>query len=236
MSNLLKTSYQKKWTLDFVANKLVILLVLCRKVVIKRDSQKKSGAVGHHTQLRAKLRQMFTALHEKYLKCKLLYAENQCQEVNRQEQTPTLIVEVGCNLVAGIVRMGKEERHKINGISTDNLHSCTIAGTTMWEEASRPAIEGCLGSFGHLFHIPFFEVLLTVPDEVTGGASSMRMRLTTPRLRKLALEEAQLCTNLHPQINRVNRAKGRHDKADGLIVECCCGSLPLLRSPKLPPP
>ena len=48
MSNLSKTLRQKKWTLNFVADKLAILLILCQKVVDKRESRKKSGVVGHH--------------------------------------------------------------------------------------------------------------------------------------------------------------------------------------------
>ena len=48
MSNLSKTLHQKKWTLNFVADKLAILLILCQKVVDKRESRKKSGMVGHH--------------------------------------------------------------------------------------------------------------------------------------------------------------------------------------------
>ena len=34
---------------------------------------------------------MFTALHQRYLKCELLYAEDQRLEVNRQELTPSLL-------------------------------------------------------------------------------------------------------------------------------------------------
>jgi hypothetical protein len=82
MSNLSRTTRQKKWTLDFVADKLAILLVLRQQVVDERESRKMSGAVGHHAQKRTKLRQLFSALHAKYLKCELLYAEDQRQEVN----------------------------------------------------------------------------------------------------------------------------------------------------------
>jgi len=89
-SNLSKTTRQKKWTLDFVDDKLAILLVLCQQVVDERESRKKRGAVGHHAQKRTKLRRLFSALHAKYLKCELLYAEDQHQEINRQEQTPSL--------------------------------------------------------------------------------------------------------------------------------------------------
>ena len=63
----------------------------------KRESRIKSGAVGHHAQKRTKLRLLFSALHKKYLKCKLLYAEDQRQEVNRQEQTPSLNYQARCN-------------------------------------------------------------------------------------------------------------------------------------------
>ncbi len=48
MSNLSKTSCLKRWTLDCVAVKLAILLVLCQQVVDERESRKKSGTVGHH--------------------------------------------------------------------------------------------------------------------------------------------------------------------------------------------
>ncbi len=48
MSNLSKTLHQKKWTLNFVADKLAILLILCQQVVDKRESRKKSSTVGHH--------------------------------------------------------------------------------------------------------------------------------------------------------------------------------------------
>ena len=90
MSNLSKTSCQKKWTSDFVADKLAILLVLCQQVVDERESRKMSSAIGHYAQPRTKLRRSFAALHTKYLKCELIYAKDQCQEVNRQEHTPSL--------------------------------------------------------------------------------------------------------------------------------------------------
>ena len=90
MSNLMKTSCLKKWTVEVVANKLAILLVLCQQVVDKRESWKKSSTVGHHAQPRTKLRRTFTTLHQRYLKCKLLYVEDQRQEINRQELTPSL--------------------------------------------------------------------------------------------------------------------------------------------------
>jgi len=56
MSNLSKTLRQKKWTSDFVADKLAVLLVLRQQVVDERESRKKSGTVGHHAQPRTKLR------------------------------------------------------------------------------------------------------------------------------------------------------------------------------------
>ena len=90
MSNLSKTSCQKKWTSDFVADKLAILLVLCQQVVDERESWKMSSVIGHYAQPRTKLRRSFAALHTKYLKCELIYAKDQCQEVNRQEHTPSL--------------------------------------------------------------------------------------------------------------------------------------------------
>ena len=90
MSNLSKTSRQKKWTSDSVADKLAILLVLRQQVVDERESRKKSGTVGHHAQPRTKLRRLFSTLNAKYLNCELIYAEDQRQEVNRQEQTPSL--------------------------------------------------------------------------------------------------------------------------------------------------
>ena len=90
MSNLSKTSCQKKWTSDFVADKLAILLVLCQQVVDERESWKMSSVIGHYAQPRTKLRRIFSTLHAKYLECELLYAEDQRQDVNRQEQTPSL--------------------------------------------------------------------------------------------------------------------------------------------------
>jgi len=109
MSNLSKTTCQKKWTLDFVADKLAILLVLRQHVVDERESREKSGAVGHHAQKRTKLRRLFSALHKKYLKCELLYAEDQRQEVNRQEQTPSLNYQARCNrLQDGVLRDPKK--------------------------------------------------------------------------------------------------------------------------------
>ena len=41
MSILSKTSRLKRWTLDFVADKLAILLVLCQQVVDERESRKR---------------------------------------------------------------------------------------------------------------------------------------------------------------------------------------------------
>ena len=84
MSSLSKTLHLKRWTLDFVADKLAILLVLRQQVVDERESRKKSSSICHQ-------RCMFTALHQRYLKCELLYAEDQRLEVNRQELTPSLL-------------------------------------------------------------------------------------------------------------------------------------------------
>jgi hypothetical protein len=80
-----------------------------------------------------------------------------------------------------------------------------IAGTTMWDDAARPTIEGCLGSDRLLPRIPFFKLLLLAPDGVTGQATSVGMRLDAPRLRQL-VREAKLCTSLCPPIGRVNSA------------------------------
>jgi hypothetical protein len=91
MSSVSKTLHLKRWTLDFVADKLAILLVLRQQVVDERESRKKSGSICHHAQLKTKLRCMFTTLHQRYLKCELLYAEEKCLEVNRQELTPSLL-------------------------------------------------------------------------------------------------------------------------------------------------
>ena len=82
--------------------------------------------------------------------------------------------------------MGEEEYHEIDQVSTYNLCSRMIAGTTMWEKAARPTIEGCLRSFGVFPIVPLHKLLLTVPDRVTGGASSAGMWLHAPRLRQLA--------------------------------------------------
>ncbi len=53
---------------------------------------------------------------------------------------PPLVVEVCCNLIAGSIRMGENEDHKINHVRTDNLHTCTIAGTTILNNAVGPPI------------------------------------------------------------------------------------------------
>ena len=98
-----------------------------------------------------------------------------------------LIVEVGRNLMDSGIRMGKEEYHEIDQVSTYNLRLRMIADTmTMWEKAARPTIEGCLRSCGVFPIIPLHKLLLTVPDRVTGGASSAGMWLHAPRLRQLA--------------------------------------------------
>ncbi len=93
---------------------------------------------------------------------------------------------MGCGLIDSGVRMGEEEYNKIDQVSTYNLRSRVIAGTTMWEKAARPRIEGCLRSFYVFPIILLHKLLLTVPDRVTGGASSAGMWLNTLRLRQLA--------------------------------------------------
>ena len=83
---------------------LAILLVLCQQVVDEWESRKKSDTVGHHAQPRTKLRRMFTTLHQRYLRCELLYAEDQRQEVNRQELTPSLNYQArGTHLQDGVL-------------------------------------------------------------------------------------------------------------------------------------
>jgi hypothetical protein len=61
-----------------------------------------------------------------------------------------------------------------------------IAGMTMWDDAARPTIEGCLGKDGLLPCVPFFELLLSASDGVTRRATLARMWLDAPRLRQLA--------------------------------------------------
>jgi predicted alpha/beta hydrolase len=62
---LSKTSRAKKWTSDFVADKLAILLVLRQQGIDEREERKRSGSVGHYAQARTKLRRTFAALHQK---------------------------------------------------------------------------------------------------------------------------------------------------------------------------
>ncbi len=101
-----------------------------------------------------------------------------------------------------------------------------IAGTTMWDDATRPTIEGRLGSDGLLPRVPFFELLLLAPDGVTGRATLAGMRLDAPRLRQLA-REAKLCTSLCPLIGGVNSAHammsmvGESLSKRSRSVECC---------------
>jgi hypothetical protein len=113
--------------------------------------------------------------------------------------------------------MGEEQYHDIDKVSTDNLRSRTIAGATMWDKAVGPTIERSFRSYSLLPRVPLLQLLLTAPDGVTGGASFAGMWCHAPRLRQLA-RQAQLCASLRPQISRVDSAKGRHDKADGLIA------------------
>ncbi len=78
--------------------------MLHQQVVDERESRKTSGTVGHHPQPRTKRRRMFTTLHQRYLRCELLYAKDQRQEVNRQELTPSLNYQVrGTRLQDGVL-------------------------------------------------------------------------------------------------------------------------------------
>ncbi len=90
MPTLSKTSRIKKWTTDFVADKLAILLVLRQQVVDEREEQKQSGSVGHYAQPRKIFWQTFAALHTKYVECEQRYAEDQRVDMNRREQMPSL--------------------------------------------------------------------------------------------------------------------------------------------------
>ncbi len=90
MPTLSKTSCIKKWTTDFVADKLAILLVLHQQVVDEREERKQYSLVGHYAQPRKKMRQTFATLHAKYLECKQQYAEDQCINMNHREQMPLL--------------------------------------------------------------------------------------------------------------------------------------------------
>ncbi len=104
MATLLKTSCIRKWTTDFVADKLAILLVLHQQVMDEKEEQKRFGLVGHYAQPRKKLRQTFAALHAKYLECKQRYAEDQCINMIRREQTPLLNYQTkGAHLQDGIL-------------------------------------------------------------------------------------------------------------------------------------
>ena len=95
----------------------------------------------------------------------------------------------------------------------------------MWDDAAQPTIEGRLGSNSLLPRVPFFELLHSAPDGVTGRATLARMRLDAPRLRQLA-REAKLCTSLCPHIGGVNSAHATHDVyGRGVVVEAereCC--------------
>ena len=99
MPTLSKTSHLKKWTTDFLADKLAILLVLCWQVFDEREERKLSGSVGHYAQPRTKLRRNFTAFHKKYVECEQQYAENQCIVMNCRMETPSLNYQMkGCCL------------------------------------------------------------------------------------------------------------------------------------------
>ena len=149
MSNLSKTTRQKKWTLEFVADKLAILLVLRQQVVDERESRKKNGVAGHHAQPRTKLRRLFSALHAKYLKCELLYAEDQRQDVNRQEQTPSLNYQASAVLsrvLAGSLENNLvRENQMLNGRLEDDLMQDAKTNTALdLLQNSTYAIDLCL--------------------------------------------------------------------------------------------
>jgi hypothetical protein len=165
MSNLSKTTRQKKWTLDFVADKLAILLVLRQQVVDERESRKKSGVVSYHAQPRTKLRRLFSTLHAKYLECELLYAEDQRQDINRQEQTPSLNYQArGTRLQDGVLwdaekrdllecpvcglgcTMRVDDVHTINAYNQGARDSATAKGGDGTFTAKSPK-HGCYGYF-----------------------------------------------------------------------------------------
>jgi hypothetical protein len=143
-------------------------------------------------------------------------------------------------LAAG-ARMGGS---KINGGGCGCGCGCStrrIAGTTMWDDVSRPTIEGCLGSDGLLSHVPFFELLLSALDGVTGRATLAGMRLNAPRLRQLA-PEAKLCTSLCPPIGGVNSAhammsmvRESSSKRSRSVVWCFFSAKSKRRPPNTPP-
>ena len=70
---------------------------------------------------------------------------------------------------------------------------------------AQPTIEGHLGSVGLLPCVPFFKLLFSAPDGVTGGATLAGMQLDVQRLCQLA-PEAKLITSLCPQIGGVYSA------------------------------
>ncbi len=59
---------------------------------------------------------------------------------------------------------------------------------------AQPTIEGHLGSVGLLPRVPFFKLLFSAPDGVTGGATLAGMQLDVQRLCQLA-PEAKLITH-----------------------------------------
>ncbi len=59
-------------------------------MVDEREERKRFGLVGHYAQPRKKLRQTFTALHEKYVDCEQQYVEDQRVNMNCWEQMPLL--------------------------------------------------------------------------------------------------------------------------------------------------
>jgi hypothetical protein len=139
---------------------------------------------------------------------------------------PPFVVEVCRNLVPCRVSMDKKKDLEVDHVRTDDLRTRRIAGSTMWDDAARPTIEGCLRSDGLLPRVPFFELLLSAPDGVTGRATLVGMRLDAPRLHQLARED-KLCTSLCPHIGGVNSAHAMmsmvgesSSKRSGSVVWC----------------
>ena len=123
-----------------------------------------------------------------------------------------------------------------NGGSEINGRGCgcgcstrRIAGTTVWDNAARPTKEGGPGSDGLLPSVPFFKLLLSAPDGVTGGATSAGM---PTRARGRALHEPA-------PSHRQGQQRSCYDVyGQGVVVEAereCCVVLFFTNSKRRPP-
>ncbi len=122
MSHLSKTSRTKKWTVDFVADKLPLLLVLWQQAVDARERRKKMCTVGALP--RTILKRTLEELFKKYKGCANLYAEAQRANLNCIERTPSLNYQAtGSRLQDGVLwDASKQDIHECPVCS----HCCTM--------------------------------------------------------------------------------------------------------------